>query len=683
MTSSPARRRKARLLALLFGLPLVSAGLFALATGMFAEATSPTAQAPATTEAPGALPAPARPPERQDPAGTGAAAPTQAAHAPGAVDDPAETAAIQKYLDSIYTKEDVVSSFRTAVGEDIDCIDFYAQASVKSEIARGRQVRLPTLPSAASPPVSSDGVAFNGQPDENGNPRRCSGNTVPVLRKTVAMIKAGGGLAAYTRRAGRKDPPPSQNWQFTDGGVIDVPSYMHVQAGYLSDAGVGTIWGGVTTASLNAPALSPLAKVNDGHSLAQTWMTTGTEFAPCVNNEPTGQSCVSKYGSQCYQTVEVGWTVSNLFGNAFDANPRLFVFSTQDGYWSTGCYAGLGPCQTNACDFPSYPAEPCSNLSSGLVPDPFEAWPNAVFAPGQTLCIAPGGPNVSGVPKCSAGGQTPVEATFQTSMLDGDAWIVLVNGNPIGLYPLVTFDGGFYLCSGATCQGGTGSNCTGGHWTGGTCCTFDEQTHTSGPPCQANGTMPAGLTTTPGAPMNTSATSFTAGGEITPGYVQNDGTFTLEPLSLQNPPTLEMGSGLGAALGFGYAAYHRNVEVSAVMYPGAFVNPSNFSFEFATDMNCYSLGYGLNGLPQTISLTPQSLHYTFLQYEAGVPPSYLSPNPGVLGTAWGNYFYYGGLGYGQFLGDAGPYDFCCSSKAQNGYGTDNQCAASQSTQYCP
>ena len=144
-----------------------------------------------------------------------------------------------------------------------------------------------------------------------------------------------------------------------------------------------------------------------------------------------------------------------------------------------------------------------------------------------------------------------------------------------------------------------------------------------------------------------------------------------------------MGSGLGAALGFGYAAYHRNVEVSAVMYPGAFVNPSNFSFEFATDMNCYSLGYGLNGLPQTISLTPQSLHYTFLQYEAGVPPSYLSPNPGVLGTAWGNYFYYGGLGYGQFLGDAGPYDFCCSSKAQNGYGTDNQCAASQSTQYCP
>ena len=103
--------------------------------------------------------------------------------APKQSDDDAETPRIQAYLDSLYKRSDVVSTFRTKFGEDIDCIDFYAQPSVKMELARGHKVYIPTdlqaFPHEALPqqPDSSDPLAdaaFNGEPDENGKPRACS-----------------------------------------------------------------------------------------------------------------------------------------------------------------------------------------------------------------------------------------------------------------------------------------------------------------------------------------------------------------------------------------------------------------------------------------------------------------------------------------------------------------------------
>src|SRR5579863_4423323 len=94
--------------------------------------------------------------------------------------DDAETARIQEYLDSLYKKSDVVSSFRTKFDEDIDCIDFYAQPSVKARIAHGQHVRIPdfsALPRHQVTPNSDapdpiDDVAFNGKPDQNGRPRK-------------------------------------------------------------------------------------------------------------------------------------------------------------------------------------------------------------------------------------------------------------------------------------------------------------------------------------------------------------------------------------------------------------------------------------------------------------------------------------------------------------------------------
>jgi hypothetical protein len=50
---------------------------------------------------------------------------------------PSEEARVQQYLDSLYTKKDVVSTFETKFSEQIDCIDFWAQPAVKLAVAQG------------------------------------------------------------------------------------------------------------------------------------------------------------------------------------------------------------------------------------------------------------------------------------------------------------------------------------------------------------------------------------------------------------------------------------------------------------------------------------------------------------------------------------------------------------------
>jgi len=162
-----------------------------------------------------------------------------------------------------------------------------------------------------------------------------------------------------------------------------------------------------------------------------------------------------------------------------------------------------------------------------------------------------------------------------------------------------------------------------------------------------------------------------------------------------NPSVVEMGSGLGAVLGYEYAAYHRDIGVGLSNGAGpGLVNagwsyPAFSSSPFATDMNCYSLGFGLaSGGPQTVSLTVKSLGYTFLEYPSSNPTtSYASPAPG--GTNWENYLYYGGLGnasgwpFSTTDPNGGTFDFCCSTANQNGVAADSQCPNSQSMNVCP
>lgn len=121
--------------------------------------------------------------------------------------DAGELANAKAFINStFYADGDIQYSFHTAVGEQIDCIDFYAQHSVKGLLAAGIPVidpsHVPTPPAIPStvPPVikhSSTSVAFDGSLDSDGKARSCPHGTVPAMRPTVAEIETAGGLDAY------------------------------------------------------------------------------------------------------------------------------------------------------------------------------------------------------------------------------------------------------------------------------------------------------------------------------------------------------------------------------------------------------------------------------------------------------------------------------------------------------
>jgi hypothetical protein len=263
-----------------------------------------------------------------------------------------ERARAQAFVDARYTQPDVRHSFRSKLGDTIDCIDFFAQPGVKALAARGTPItELPPparRPSRAAGSLGSTGVAFDGTPDEEGNERRCPDTTVPRVRKSADDIVRAGGLDVYLAHQ-RKAPPPRRGR--ADAPMLTAPDYAHATTSY---AGASTTFvGDSAVLSVWAPAVPP---IDLDHSLAQTWTSTGTRLF--IDSPPCSSDCI--------QSVEVGWTVdpslNTVVGNSVDLNPHLFVYSTSDGYKS-GCYNG----------------------ESG---DGCLAWvglPGAAFAPGMTL----------------------------------------------------------------------------------------------------------------------------------------------------------------------------------------------------------------------------------------------------------------------------------------------------------
>src|ERR1700733_13976358 len=87
------------------------------------------------------------------PAPTGGAASSVTAHA-GAT----EAERVQSFLDARYTSADVRYSFHTRAGQDIDCVDFFAEPGVKALAARGEPItsipKPPPLPDSAKRAVS-------------------------------------------------------------------------------------------------------------------------------------------------------------------------------------------------------------------------------------------------------------------------------------------------------------------------------------------------------------------------------------------------------------------------------------------------------------------------------------------------------------------------------------------------
>jgi hypothetical protein len=312
---------------------------------------------------------------------------------------PLQTAQIQNYIDeNFYTDSDVVYSFVAGWGQQIDCINFYAQHSVKALLADG--VSIPTAPTPpASPPsmpppnVLPPNAGFAGQPDVNGLPQQCPSGTVPTTRPTIAQIEAAGGISEYqaalpthlqrfqtTPCAPTSPPMPPQGPQagcqdvaehdcYLNNAPGDVPNPLNtpnvalpasegawehavgIQNSGFSPPGASGYFGMQMTTSMY-PAFVPDSV---GHSDSQFWAQTGTcenwyglssevdmgGINQCQTTSSAPYNCSSANPSpQCaVQSLEVGaWAMQGENGGV----PSLFVFYTPDGY-STWCQA-LGAC---------------------------------------------------------------------------------------------------------------------------------------------------------------------------------------------------------------------------------------------------------------------------------------------------------------------------------------------------
>ena len=329
---------------------------------------------------------------------------------PNTAHEPTDEARIQEFLDTRYTARDVRHSFKTKLGEAIDCIDFFAQPGVKALAARGTPItEMPNFEIPAdvqarldAKPPAKDDPAFDGAPDEDGNARACPDATVPTLRVTREQIQRAGGLDAYRHRAARKVPPKAEA-----PGLPEFQGYGHVQTSF--DGVYATA--GISSMTIATPQLPGNAVAELDYSLVQTWTYSGTEMGP---------GC----GTNCFQTVEAGWDVDPY--QFKDDNPHLFIFGTPDGY-VTGCYdddESTGTCM------------------------PWIAIPGAKFTLGQAVTAS------------TPGGATSELTVYTANSAPGawPGWVITVGVGStltvLGYYPITDFGSGSMATAATTFQVG-------------------------------------------------------------------------------------------------------------------------------------------------------------------------------------------------------------------------------------
>jgi len=236
-----------------------------------------------------------------------------AAASPGQAASATETGRVKSFLDSRYATKDVRHSFHTTFGETIDCIDFFAQPGVKAMAASGKPIT--SLPAPAAKPAVPPGLAdvlFTGTPDDQGNPRACPPDSVPVVRITPDRIQAAGGLDSFlnahrkvhirgSKPRGRSTPPGS-----------DLPNYAHTYQDY---SGGNPFIAAFATLNIQTPVV--ILPVD--HSIIQTWTTSRADGT--------------------LETVECGSTVDPSLNG--DHNPHFFIFATNNNY-GDGCYNNNG-----------------------------------------------------------------------------------------------------------------------------------------------------------------------------------------------------------------------------------------------------------------------------------------------------------------------------------------------------
>ncbi len=259
-------------------------------------------------------------------------------------------------------------------GETYDCIPIDQQPTLRTG-----EVKLDTPPDASNPAPAA--------PIFGANDATCSPGEIPRKRISINEIAQFGSLANFLAKdRGISDNLHSMNHNFTPpdkkehvpkpqaGGIVANDGHIHRYAIIYDQAQLTGL-----TASLNI--WSPKVPSSE-MSLSQTWI---------VGDSNNGT-----------QTLESGWQVRSDWNGGL-VSP--FIYSTQDGYNSTGCY----------------------NLDCvGFV----QVTNQVVFGPFPSSLIS----SVNGQ-------QSTLDIEWRKSKKSGNWWLKL-NGVWVGYYPATLFSGG-------------------------------------------------------------------------------------------------------------------------------------------------------------------------------------------------------------------------------------------------
>jgi hypothetical protein len=300
-------------------------------------------------------------------------APTEPTGGSPAVTPPATSAPlaegerVRAFIEARYPSAAVRHSFRTTLGQTVDCVDFFQMPGVRAMAARGEPITEMPKPPGAQPARVSEGT------DEDGHERLCPEGTVLQIRVTPDDVAREGGLDAYERVRRKHAParvpqastagvgtqtaggPPPTMWPCVSG---EFHEYAHVIGDIVDQTpGVGF---GMDTMAVYAP---PLPNVGGTHTVGQVWMFGGT-IAQDLSTDP---GC-DPSSMDCVQSVEIGWVE-----NPGDPSAHVFIFSTVNGYTepNAGCYNGDGSAGCPPFIFSgNYPSSVAPNAVIPVSPPP-------------------------------------------------------------------------------------------------------------------------------------------------------------------------------------------------------------------------------------------------------------------------------------------------------------------------
>lgn len=206
-----------------------------------------------------------------------------------------------------------VATIESPDGDTIDCVDISKQPAFDHPSLKNHTIQMmPSChPQQGGLYNKSNDVAHSALTQTWHQNGKCPENTVPIRRTREEDV------LDIVQRYGRKKWPSS--WSNDPNRYDDdVPDAASVLRGHqhaiASAPGDDNYYG--TQATFNL--WEPTVERNQGFSLAQLWITSGS------------------YANNDLNTIEAGWQVYP--GLYKDSHTRLFVYWTRDAYNTTGCY---------------------------------------------------------------------------------------------------------------------------------------------------------------------------------------------------------------------------------------------------------------------------------------------------------------------------------------------------------